>query len=170
MKTKNKAIFLDRDGVINKNFGYVYSYKKFVWLKNVKKAIKYAYNKGYLLIVITNQSGVARGYFSEKDIKKLHTQVNKSLKKENCKIHDFLYCPYHPKFGIKKYKRDSFLRKPNPGMIIKAIKKWNINKNKSFMIGDKMSDKYAAKSVNLKFIKKKYNLFKEIKNFLRNNA
>ena len=131
MKLKNKAIFLDRDGVINKNFGYVCSSKKFVWLKNVKKAIRYAYNRNYLLIVITNQSGVARGYFSEKDIKNLHLWVNKILKKENCKIHDFFYCPYHPKFGTKKYRKDSFLRKPNPGMILKAVKKWDININKS---------------------------------------
>ena len=169
MKTKNKAIFFDRDGVINKNYGFVFKYDKFVWLKNVKKAIKYAYNKNYLLIVITNQSGVARGYFSEKDIKKLHTHINKVLKKEDCKIHDFFYCPYHPKFGNNKYKKDSFLRKPNPGMILKAIKKWNININKSFMIGDKTSDQLAAKTLNLKFIKKKYNLLKEIKFFLRNN-
>ena len=169
MKLKNKALFLDRDGVINKDFGYVYSKKNFVWLKNVKKAIKYTYKKNYLIIVITNQSGVARGYFSEKDIKNLHLWVNKVLKKENCKIHDFFYCPYHPQFGTKKYRKDSFLRKPNPGMILKAVKKWDININKSFMIGDKITDKSAAKSVNLKFIKKKYNLYKKIKKFLENN-
>ena len=70
MKLKNKALFLDRDGVINKNFGYVFSMKNFIWLKNVKKAIKYAYTKKYLIIVVTNQSGVARGFYSENDIKK----------------------------------------------------------------------------------------------------
>ena len=89
MKQKNKALFLDRDGVINKDFGYVYSMKNFVWLKNVKQAIKYAYNKKYLLIVITNQSGVARGYYTENEVKQLHNKINKELKKYNCKIHDF---------------------------------------------------------------------------------
>ena len=75
MKIKNKALFLDRDGVINKNYGYVFSTKNFVWLKNVKKAIKYAYSKKYLIIVITNQSGVARGLYSENDVKNLHNKI-----------------------------------------------------------------------------------------------
>ena len=82
MQKKNKALFLDRDGVINKNYGYVFSMKNFVWLKNVKKAIRYAYFKKYLIIIITNQSGVARGLYSENDIKKLHNEINKQLKKK----------------------------------------------------------------------------------------
>ena len=82
MQLKNKALFLDRDGVINKNFGYVFSMKNFVWLKNVKKAIKYAYDKKYLIIVITNQSGVARGIYKENDIKILHSAINMKLKKK----------------------------------------------------------------------------------------
>jgi D-glycero-D-manno-heptose 1,7-bisphosphate phosphatase len=167
MRLKKKALFLDRDGVINKNFGYVFLYKDFVWLKNVKKAIKYAYDKNYLIIVATNQSGIARGFFSESDVKKLHSEINKDLKKKNCKIHDFFYCPYHPKFGNKKYRKNSYLRKPNPGMILQAVKKWKINVNKSFMIGDKITDKIASKRANLKFIKKKYNLFAEIKKILK---
>ena len=167
MKHKNKALFLDRDGVINKNFGYVFSMKNFVWLKNVKKAIKYAYDKKYLIIVITNQSGVARGFYKENDIKILHSVINRKLKKKNCKIHDFFYCPYHPKYGNKKYKKKSYLRKPSPGMIFQAVKKWNIDINKSFMIGDKKIDMIAAKRSNLKFIKKKYNLLKEIKKHLK---
>ena len=163
MKLKNKALFLDRDGVINKNFGYVFSIKNFVWLKNVKKAIKYAYSKKYLIIVITNQSGVARGIYTENDVKKLHKEVNKELKKINCKIHDFFYCPYHPKYGNRKYRKNSYLRKPNPGMILKAVKKWNIDLCKRLMIGDEKTDMIAAKKSNVRFIKKKYNLLREVK-------
>ena len=163
MKFKNKALFLDRDGVINKNVGYVFSMKNFIWLKNVKKAIKYAYNKNYLIIVISNQSGVARGFYTENDVKKLHKEINKQLRKINCKIHDFFYCPYHPKYGSKKYKKDSFLRKPNPGMILKAIKKWNIDKSKSIMIGDQKTDMIASRKAGLKFIRKRYNLMREVK-------
>ena len=163
MKLKNKALFLDRDGVINKNFGYVFSIKNFVWLKNVKKAIKYAYSKKYLIIVITNQSGVARGIYTENDVKKLHKEVNKELKKINCKIHDFFYCPYHPKYGNRKYRKNSYLRKPNPGMILKAVKKWNIDLSKSLKIGDEKTDMIAAKKSNVRFIKKKYNLLREVK-------
>ena len=169
MKSMNKALFLDRDGVINKNYGYVFSTKNFVWLKNVKKAIKYAYSKKYLIVVITNQSGVARGLYSENDIKKLHNKINRDLKKINCKIHDFFYCPYHPKYGNSKYRKNSYLRKPNPGMILKAVKKWNIDLSKSLMIGDKKIDMIAAKRSKLKFIRKKYNLLREVKKikFLR---
>ena len=163
MKLKNKALFLDRDGVINKNFGYVFSIKNFVWLKNVKRAIKYAYNKKYLIIVITNQSGVARGIYTENDVKKLHKEVNKELKKINCKNHDFFYCPFHPKYGNRKYRKNSYLRKPNPGMILKAVKKWNIDLSKSLMIGDEKTDMIAAKKSNVRFIKKKYNLLREVK-------
>ena len=163
MKFKNKALFLDRDGVINKNVGYVFSMKNFIWLKNVKKAIKYAYNKNYLIIVTTNQSGVARGFYTENDVKKLHKEINNQLRKINCKIHDFFYCPYHPKYGSKKYKKDSFLRKPNPGMILKAIKKWNIDKSKSIMIGDQKTDMIASRKAGLKFIRKRYNLMREVK-------
>ena len=166
MKFKKKALFLDRDGVINKNFGYVFSKKNFVWLKNVKKAIKFAYKKKYLIIVITNQSGIARGFFSENDVNTLHKEINKQLKITNCKIHDFFYCPYHPKHGNKKYKKNSYLRKPNPGMIFGAVKKWNIDLNKSFMLGDKKTDMVTAKRANLRFIKKKYNLLSEIKKHL----
>ena len=167
MQLKNKALFLDRDGVINKNFGYIFLAKNFIWLKNVKKAIKYTYQKKYLIIVVTNQSGVARGLHSENDIKTLHGEINRQLKLINCKIHDFFYCPYHPKYGNKKYKKDSFLRKPNPGMIFKAVKKWNIDLNKSLMIGDKITDMITAKRSNLRFIKKKYNLLREVKKNLR---
>ena len=152
MKLKNKALFLDRDGVINKNFGYVFSIKNFVWLKNVKRAIKYAYNKKYLIIVITNQSGVARGIYTENDVKKLHKEVNKELKKINCKIHDFFYCPFHPKYGNRKYRKNSYLRKPNPGMILKAVKKWNIDLSKSLMIGDEKTDMIAAKKSNVRLL------------------
>ena len=167
MEKKTKALFLDRDGVINKDYGYVFSLKNFVWLKNVKKAIKYVYLKKYLIVVVTNQSGIARGMYGEDDVKKLHKNMNEQLKKFNCKIHDFFYCPYHPKYGNKKYKKDSFLRKPNPGMILKAANKWSIDLSKSLMIGDKKIDMIAAKRSNLKFIKKKYNLLNEIKKNLK---
>ena len=163
MKLKNQALFLDRDGVINKNLGYVYLAKNFIWLKNVKKAIKYACSKKYLVIVITNQSGVARGFYSENDIKILHNKINKQLRLINCKIHGFFYCPFHPSFGNKKYKKNSYLRKPNPGMIFKAAKKFNIDLNKSLMIGDKKIDMIAAKRANVKYVMKKYNLLKEVK-------
>ena len=106
---------------------------------------------------------MARGIYTENDVKKLHKEVNKELKKINCKIHDFFYCPFHPKYGNRKYRKNSYLRKPNPGMILKAVKKWNIDLSKSLMIGDEKTDMIAAKKSNVRFIKKKYNLLREVK-------
>jgi len=162
----NKAVFLDRDGVINKNYGYVHDIKKFVWLKNVKKAIKFLNNNNYKVIVISNQSGVARNKFTEKDVNDLHKWMNIELKKINAKIDHFFYCPYHPRVGLKKYKKKSFFRKPNPGMVLKAIKMYNINIGNSFMIGDQKIDEICAKRSKIKFYYKKNNLLKDIKRIL----
>ncbi len=168
MKIFNKAAFLDRDGVINKNFGYVYSVNRFVWLKNVKKAIKYLNNKNYKVIVISNQSGVARKKFKEKDVNNLHKWMNLELKKINAKIDKFYFCPFHPKYGTKYYKKDSYLRKPKPGMLLKAIKRYNILKEKSFMVGDSKSDFICAEKAKIKFFFKKNNLLKDIKKITKN--
>ena len=167
MKKLNKAVFLDRDGVINKNSGYVTHIHDFIWLKNVKLAIKLLNKKKFKVIVITNQSGVARGLYTEKDVVKLHSWINKELKKGGAKIDDFFYCPYHPLGKIKKYKKNSFLRKPLPGMILKAKKKHNINLKNSFMIGDQKSDEICAKKVKVNFFYKKNNLLKDIKIILK---
>lgn len=156
-----KAIFLDRDGTINKNFGYVYSKKKFVWLKKSIEAIRYANRKKFLVIVVTNQSGVSRGFFTRKDVMKLHNWMNKDLKKHNAKIDKFYFSTYHKDFS--KSKKDYFLRKPRPGMILAAVKEYNIDLTKSFLIGDSLTDKKAAQRMNLKFVKKKYNLLRCVK-------
>ena len=163
MKKLNKAVFLDRDGVINRNSGYVTHIEKFVWLKNAKLGIKLLNKYKYKVFIITNQSGVARGLYSEKEVIKLHKWINIELKKVNAKINDFFYCPYHPHGLIKKYKKKSFLRKPNPGMIYKAQKKHNIDLERSFMIGDQRSDEICAKKAKVKFFYKKNNLLKDIK-------
>ena len=167
MKKLYKAVFLDRDGVINRNSGYVTHIKDFKWLKNVKLAIKLLNKKNFKVIVITNQSGVARGLYSEKDVLNLHTWMNKELKKIGAKINDFFYCPYHPFGKIKKYKKNSIFRKPNPGMILKAKDKHNINLNKSFMIGDQKSDELCAKKAKVIFFYKKNNLLKQVKKILQ---
>jgi D,D-heptose 1,7-bisphosphate phosphatase len=167
---KNKVVFFDRDGVLNKDTGYVHKSKDFIWLNGAKKAIKYLNNNNYKIIIITNQSGIGRGYYKEKNVVALHQWINKDLKKIKAKIDDFYFCPFHYKNGIGKYKKRSFDRKPNPGMIFKAIKKWNVNKERSFMIGDSLNDKIAAKRANIKFFyKKNYSLLKQIKEILPYN-
>ena len=167
MKKLNKAVFLDRDGVINRNSGYVTRIEDFIWLKNVKRTIKFLNKNKFKVFIITNQSGVARGFFTEKDVKALHKWMNLELKKTEAKIDDFFYCPYHPTVGLKKYKKKSFYRKPNPGMVLKAIKMYKVDVNQSFMIGDKKTDEICANRSKLKFYYKKNNLLKDVKIILK---
>jgi D-glycero-D-manno-heptose 1,7-bisphosphate phosphatase len=124
--------------------------------------------KNYLVIIITNQSGIGRGLIKIKELENLHNHLKKKIKNDGAKIDDIFYCPFHPEFGKGKYKKKSNDRKPGDGMIRKAIKKWKIDPKTSFMIGDKISDKLAAKKAKIKFYyKKEKNLNTQIKNILK---
>ncbi len=139
----SKCIFLDRDGTINIEKDYLYKKEDFEWEENAKKAIKIFKELGYKVIVITNQSGIARGYYTEEDLHKLHDYIQEELKKEGTEIDAFYYCPNHEK-GIGKYKEKSRDRKPDIGLFEKAKKEYGIDYQKSFMAGDKISDIEAA--------------------------
>jgi D-glycero-D-manno-heptose 1,7-bisphosphate phosphatase len=162
-----KIAFLDRDGVINsKNFnnGYIGSLKYFRWIAGSIKAIKFLNDKNYKVVVVTNQSGVARGFFKIKDVKKIHFYIQKKLKENNAKIDAFYFCPFHKDGIIKRYKKDNSLRKPNIGMFRLVQKKWNIDKKNSFMIGDQKTDIEFAKKAKIKgYLFNKKNLYEFIK-------
>lgn len=146
-------MFLDRDGVINEDLGYVSSDKEFVFKDGIIQFLKLAQESyNFKFIIITNQSGIGRGYFSEGDFRKLMSWVEKKLLIHNIQILDIFHCPYHPKKGIGSYKRDSYDRKPSPGMILKAVKKHKINLKNSVMIGDKQTDVDAALKANVEKI------------------
>ena len=163
-----KCAFLDRDGVINEDKGYISKISDFKIYPGVGKAISLLNKKNYLVIIITNQSGIGRGLIKIKELKNLHNYLKKKILKYGGKIDDIFYCPFHPEFGKGKYKKKSNDRKPGDGMIKKAIKKWKINTKTSFMIGDKISDKQAAKKAKIKFFyKKEKNLNTQIKNILK---
>ena len=163
-----KCAFLDRDGVINQDKGYISKISDFKIYPGVGKAISLLNKKNYLVIIITNQSGIGRGLIKIKELENLHNYLKKKIKKDGAKIDDIFYCPFHPEFGKGKYKKKSNDRKPGDGMIKKAIKKWKINTKTSFMIGDKISDKQAAKKAKIKFFyKKEKNLNTQIKNILK---
>ena len=155
--TKNKCVFLDRDGVINVDKGYISKISDFKIYPGVGRAISFLNKKKYLVIIITNQSGIGRGLKKKKQLSLIHNYLKNTIKKNNAKIDDVYFCPYHPIFGKGKYKKRSTDRKPGSGMLKKAIKKWNIDSSKSFMIGDKITDKLAAKDVKVKFYYKKDN-------------
>lgn len=164
---KENVLFLDRDGVINRDTNYVYKIKNLEILNGVEKAIQFAVQKFYLVICITNQSGIGRGYFKYDDVKILHEYINKRLQKYNAEISEFYVCPHHPVHGKGKFKKKCSCRKPNPGLIKRAIKKYNINLKNSFMIGDKHTDKQAAMSAGIKFyFKEDVNFLKQIKKYL----
>ena len=162
---KQKAVFLDRDGVINREVGYVTNYKQFIFLPQVKKSIKYLNDKKYLVIIITNQSAVGRSLIDENDLVKIHLNMKKELYDYNGSIvNDIFYSPYYKYSKNKKYRKNKNDRKPFPGMIIKAINKWNINIKKSIFIGDKLTDKSASNKCGIKFyFKKNISLIKQLK-------
>ncbi|HDZ17015.1 hypothetical protein LCGC14_0807450 [marine sediment metagenome] len=131
----NKAIFLDRDGVINVEVGYLSNPDDFEIIEGSIEALKILNKKEFLLIVITNQAGIARGYYTEEILNIIHNKMKSILKAHDVTLTDIYFCPHHPEFtGYCDY------RKPNPGMILKAKKKYNINLNNSFMVGDTLND------------------------------
>lgn len=130
----NKALFLDRDGIINVDKGYVYRIEDIVWIEETFKMIKVANERNYRVIVVTNQSGIAHGYYSQSDVELLHKQMDAVLLKKNLILTDWFHCP----------SLDSLDRKPSPGMILKAQKKYNLDLGASFMVGDKISDVFET--------------------------
>lgn len=151
MKT-NKAIFLDRDGTINVDKEYLYKIEDFEFEPKADEALKILYNLGYILIVVTNQSGVARGYYKESDVETLHINLSKILEKKGILISKYYYCPHHPSKGIGKYKSDCACRKPNPGMLLKGIEEFDIDPSLSYMVGDKESDVEAGLNAGVKSV------------------
>ena len=147
----NKAIFLDRDGTINVEKDYIYKCEDLVFEEGSVEALKTFKNLGYILIVVSNQSGIARGYFTEEDLKAFNDNMNEKLKEESVEITEFYCCPHHPD-GLAEYKKVCDCRKPNNKMLEDAIKKYNIDREKSYMIGDKVSDIGAGLKSKLKTV------------------
>ena len=160
---KKPAAFLDRDGTINYDYGYVYKYSEFKLRPYVLKGLKYLTNNKYLIFIVTNQAGIAKGKFKISDLRILHKRLIKFFNKNGISIKEIQYCPYHPNAIINKYKKKTSLRKPGNLMIKKLKNKWRIDIKKSFMIGDKKSDKLAALKSKLYFEYVKKNFYNQVK-------
>lgn len=145
-----KVAFLDRDGVINIDTGYISSWKEFNYIPGTKRAMRKISDLGYEIIIITNQSGIARGIIELRDLKNMHIKLKEDLKSQNIKILDIFFCPHHKDGSIEKYSINCSCRKPLPGLFNNAIKKYDINLKKSFSVGDKTSDITAAKAAGIK--------------------
>ncbi|WP_068546858.1 D-glycero-beta-D-manno-heptose 1,7-bisphosphate 7-phosphatase [Thalassotalea crassostreae] len=145
----NKALFLDRDGIINIDHGYVYQADQFEFVEGIFELCQHAQAKGFQIIVITNQSGIARGMYGEEQFLKLTDWMKKEFLERQVNITDVYFCPHHPTKGNEHYKITCDCRKPAPGMLIKAAKKHNINFSESFFVGDKVSDMQAAEAAGI---------------------
>jgi D,D-heptose 1,7-bisphosphate phosphatase len=140
------VIFLDRDGTINEEVEYLHNKQELSLLPTVTEALRLFRERGYTIVVITNQAGVARGYYTETDVINLHQYLNEVLAEEQTHIDSFYYCPHHPEYGIGDYKVACECRKPGIGMFEMAAKEYNIDKARSWMIGDKLLDIEAGKA------------------------
>lgn len=147
----NKAAFLDRDGVINFDKGYVYRIEEFIFLPGVIEGLKTLQERGFLLIVITNQGGIAKGFYTKEDVEILHSWMKKELEKKDIHITEIYFCPHHDEY------EKCLCRKPGSLMLENAISRFNIDKTKSFFIGDKETDVGAAIGAGVKPIKTEKN-------------
>jgi len=139
-----RALFLDRDGVINEDKGYVCRQEDIVFVDGVFDLVATAKRRGYLVLVVTNQAGIGRGYYSVNDFNLLMEWVAERFSEKSGALDGIYFCPDHPVHGIGVYKRNSLCRKPAPGMLLSAIQDWNIDAGNSVLIGDRMSDIQAG--------------------------
>ncbi len=141
---KRRAVFLDRDGTINIEKEYLYRPEDLEFIPGVSQAIAKLNRAGFLVVVVTNQSGVARGYFSVEDVNLLHQVMQQHLVDQGAHIDAFYLCPHHPAKGLDPYRVVCDCRKGKPGMLMQAAAEWNIDLPASFMVGDKKSDLLAG--------------------------
>ena len=165
---RKKTLFLDRDGVINIDESYVFEIEKFNFMEGIFDLLEWAKVSDYQVIVLTNQSGVGRGYYSEEDIRKLHKWVDGELSKSGLSIAGWFYSPFHPDSIQEVYKKKSYCRKPGAGMAVQASEKLSIDFKKSLMVGDKLSDRLNGLDIPTFFLKGAYDLEDE-KSFLNHS-
>jgi D,D-heptose 1,7-bisphosphate phosphatase len=141
---RRPAAFLDRDGVLNEDTGYVHHPDQVRWVEGAREAVRWLNDAGYLVFIVTNQAGIARGLYSEQHVADLHGWMTAELRLHGAHIDGIEYCPYHPEGTVERYRLASDLRKPGPGMLRKLLAEWSVDASRSFMVGDRPTDLEAA--------------------------
>lgn len=147
---RRPAVFFDRDGTLNEDRGYVSRPADFAWTEGAPDAVRLLNDRGYLVFVVTNQSGVARGLHEEGDVKRLHGWMNGELRRRGAHIDAFRYCPHHPDAEQADYRTDCNCRKPGPGMIRDLLHSWPVDAERSLLVGDQPRDLEAARRAGIR--------------------
>ncbi|MBG0790272.1 MAG: D-glycero-beta-D-manno-heptose 1,7-bisphosphate 7-phosphatase [Desulfovibrionaceae bacterium] len=142
---RRPALFLDRDGVLNVNYGYVHTRDKWTWCPGARKAVKFANDAGLLVILVTNQSGIGRGYYGEDAFHELMAWVREDLAGVGAHLDGVYHCPHHPTEAVGDFRRECACRKPGPGMLLQALDEWDIDVARSAVIGDSDKDIEAGR-------------------------
>jgi D-glycero-D-manno-heptose 1,7-bisphosphate phosphatase len=148
--SRSRALFLDRDGVLNHEVGYLYRPEDVRWVQGAFSLCRTAMELGYKLIVVTNQSGIARGLYSEQDFHVLTAWMHEQFASEGVRLDAVYFCPFHPVHGVGAYRREHEDRKPGPGMLLRAAHEHSLDLASSVMIGDRCTDVGAANAAGLR--------------------
>lgn len=145
-----QAVFFDRDGVLNEEVGYLWQIERFKWIDGAREAVKLCNERGLLTVVVTNQSGIARGMYTAKDVDKLHAFMQDGLSQLGAHIDAFYYCPHHPAGIVAEFSIACDCRKPKPGLILRACRELDIEPAQSILFGDSERDIQAAEAAGLR--------------------
>lgn len=141
---RRRAAFFDRDGVLNEDIGFAHRPDQITWMPGAREAVKRLNDAGFLVFVVTNQAGVARGLYSEEHVRTLHRWMQQELHAVGAHVDAFYHCPHHPEHGEPPYRTNCACRKPEPGMLLQAMAEWPVEPKGSFLIGDRDTDLQAA--------------------------
>lgn len=152
-RCRAKAVFFDRDGTLNVDIHYLHRPEDFQWIPGAQEAIKYVNDRGYLAILVTNQSGVARGYYPESDVVRVYDWMNAELQRSGAHLDALYYCPHHPDGSVPQYAKTCTCRKPSPGLVNRACRDLAIDKAKSYFVGDTETDMACARNAGVRGVR-----------------